>query len=111
MSPPYASVQASSGCWPPRGSGELTERYAFVDYFPSCDLIASHPTRAALFEPDLRNVSAAGVDLVMRHFFAEHRIDTELKDMTDDTPPSPTADDDAGADPVCEELLLADWRR
>lgn len=47
-----------------------------VDYFPSYELVAAHPIRAALFEPNLRAVSPRGVELVMRHFFREHQAES-----------------------------------
>lgn len=79
-------------------AGELTARHAFVDYFPAYELVASPPVRAALFEPGLRNVVESGVDVVMKHFFAEHQTDTG---------PDRAVGDDSGSDPVCEEILLA----
>jgi hypothetical protein len=49
--------------------GELLRRYEFVDYFPSYELVASHPMRAMFFDPNLRTVSARGVQHVMSAFF------------------------------------------
>jgi hypothetical protein len=40
-----------------------------VTYFPSYEIIAAHPGRAAFFNADLRTVSASGVQHVMGHFF------------------------------------------
>ncbi len=51
---------------------ELCDRHEYVDYFPSYELVASHPMRAMFFDPNLRTVSPTGVDLVMRHFFGAH---------------------------------------
>lgn len=54
-----------------------------VYYFPSFEIISAHPGRGMFFEPDLRNVNAAGVNLVMKHFFksiGEERSVTEDAD-------------------------------
>ncbi|KEO61180.1 GSCFA domain-containing protein [Thioclava indica] len=51
-------------------AGELSEDHPDIHYFPSYEIIASHPARGMFFEPDLRNVNASGVDLVMKHFFS-----------------------------------------
>lgn len=51
-------------------AGELAADHDWVDYFPSYEIISGAPTRAMFFEPNLRSVAQAGVDLVMQHFFA-----------------------------------------
>lgn len=51
-------------------AGELSEDIADIHYFPSYEIISSHPARGMFFEPDLRNVNMFGVDQVMRHFFS-----------------------------------------
>ncbi len=51
-------------------AGELSEDEADIHYFPSYEIISSHPARGMFFDPDLRNVNAFGVDYVMRHFFS-----------------------------------------
>jgi hypothetical protein len=50
-------------------AGDLAADHEDVAYFPSYEIIASHPGRAMFFNPDLRSVNLAGVDYVMRHFF------------------------------------------
>lgn len=50
-------------------AGDLAEDHADIAYFPSYEIIASHPGRAMFFNPDLRSVNPAGVEYVMRHFF------------------------------------------
>jgi len=52
--------------------GELHQRYEEVDYFPSYDMVASHPYRAMFFNPNLRSVSPQGVDYVMAAFLGAH---------------------------------------
>ena len=51
--------------------GELAQTLNSVDYFPSYELVASHPMRAMFFEPNLRSVSDVGVSFVMGKFFAQ----------------------------------------
>ena len=51
-------------------AGDLTNRHADISYFPSYEIIASHPARGMFFDPNLRSVNATGVDTVMNHFFS-----------------------------------------
>lgn len=51
-------------------SASLADRLPDCHYFPSYELIASHPARGQFFDPDLRSVNARGVNFVMGHFFA-----------------------------------------
>ena len=51
-------------------AGEIAAADPDTDYFPSYEIIAGAPARAGFFAPNLRSVEPAGVDLVMRHFFA-----------------------------------------
>lgn len=51
-------------------AGELAEDVADIHYFPSYEIISSHPGRGMFFEPDLRNVNLFGVNYVMHHFFS-----------------------------------------
>ena len=51
-------------------AGELTEEHADISYFPSYEIIASHPARGMFFDPNLRSVNATGVNTVMNHFFS-----------------------------------------
>jgi hypothetical protein len=50
-------------------AGSLAERLPDCHYFPSFELIASHPARGMFFNPDLRSVNDRGVGFVMEHFF------------------------------------------
>lgn len=49
----------------------MAEDHDDVHYFPSYELISSHPARGMFFNPDLRTVNERGVDFVMSHFFAD----------------------------------------
>ena len=51
-------------------AGELSEDVDDIFYFPSYEIVSSHPSRAMFFEPDLRNVNMFGVNFVMKHFFS-----------------------------------------
>jgi hypothetical protein len=51
-------------------AGELAEDVDDIHYFPSYEIISSHPSRGMFFEPDLRNVNMFGVNYVMSHFFS-----------------------------------------
>lgn len=62
-------------------AGELAEDVADIHYFPSYEIISSHPGRGMFFEPDLRNVNSFGVDFVMRHFFSG-TLATEFREAT-----------------------------
>lgn len=50
-------------------AGDISEDYDNVYYFPSYEIISSHPSRGMFFEPNLREVNDAGVRYVMQHFF------------------------------------------
>ncbi|MCA0045125.1 GSCFA domain-containing protein [Celeribacter litoreus] len=51
-------------------AGHLAQTDDTVDYFPSYEIIAAPPTRAAFFEPNMRSIAPQGVELVMKHFFS-----------------------------------------
>ena len=51
-------------------AGELAEDFENVFYFPSYEIINTHPARGMFYEPDLRNVNLFGVNYVMTHFFS-----------------------------------------
>lgn len=89
-------------------AGDMATRNARVDYFPSYEIIAAPPTRAAFFEPNMRGIAAAGVDLVMSHFFrgldlsapAHGRLSQEAAAREEAEAQS------AREDLVCEEMIL-----
>jgi hypothetical protein len=51
-------------------AGEISEDIDDIYYFPSYEIIISHPSRGMFFDPDLRNVNQFGVNYVMQHFFS-----------------------------------------
>jgi hypothetical protein len=83
--------------------GELMAKYAMVDYFPSFELVASHPMRAMFYMPNLRSVAAAGVNSVMNMFFAAHNAAQPGAARA----PEKTVE----ADVVCDEEILETFGR
>lgn len=76
-------------------AGVMSDKYRFVDYFPSYEIISSHVMRGMFYNADLRTVHAAGVSHVMQAFFSQH--------------PPPGGQPDAGqADDVPEDDLVCD---
>jgi len=53
-------------------AAEAVSRFDDVDYFPSYEIIASPISGGRFYAEDMRNVLPAGVDTVMKVFFAEH---------------------------------------
>ncbi len=75
-------------------AGKLYDRFPDIDYFPSFELIFTPFAKGMWFEQDYRNVRPDGVEMVMRHFFAEYEE------------AAPHQVDDVPVDVVCEEALL-----
>lgn len=75
-------------------AGDLADDHPDIAYAPAWDLLASHPARAMMFNPDLRTINPAGVALVMGHVLGHA--------------PEPTEDNAA----ICDEDALAGplWR-
>jgi hypothetical protein len=98
-------------------AGELAASDPAVDYFPSYEIIAGAPARAGFFAPNMRSVEPAGVDLVMRHFFAgldvsgaaAHAKAGAAEDMHEAEAEAETAM--AAEDLACEESLLEAFNR
>lgn len=86
-------------------AGQLAAEYDDIDYFPSFEIIASHPSRGMFFESNLRSVVNEGVDVVMRTFFAQHappdRVEQDAR-RVQDRPRRAQQQEDL----VCEEQLL-----
>ena len=80
-------------------AGDLAADHADIHYFPSYEIIASHPSRGFFFNSDLRTVNEFGVDLVMSKFFTGPLAQTFSAAKT------PT---DAEFDPICDEARLED---
>jgi hypothetical protein len=83
----------------------VTQQADAVSYFPSYEIITGHHTQYRFFEPDLRSVSPAGVDSVMR-LFAKHFMSNQVTPAPRIPEPAPrTAVPEAfHSDPVVQEL-------
>jgi hypothetical protein len=53
-------------------AGQLAKNFHDIDYFPSYELIAGHPTRATYYESNLRAVTEEGVAAAMSAFVSQH---------------------------------------
>lgn len=88
-------------------AGDLCAQAEDLDYFPSYEIITSHPFRGRFFRPNQREVAGAGVDFVMRHFFAGIGGGDAPSDRRTDLGPVPASPTDEPDDDIqCEEALL-----
>lgn len=78
-------------------AGDLAADYPDIFYFPSYEIVSGHPSRGAAFNPDLRTVNDYGVELVMRHFFANWKSVNAA---------SPQEDASAEFDVICDEEAM-----
>lgn len=96
-------------------AGELAATDRFVDYFPSYEIIAGAPARAGFFAPNMRSVETAGVELVMKHFFAgldrsgpaAHQPEADGADQREKAAEARMAAEEL----ACEESLLEGFNR
>jgi hypothetical protein len=79
-------------------AGELAEDVADIHYFPSYEIISSHPSRGMFYEHDLKNVNTFGVNFVMSHFFSG-----ALADEFGNVPQDPAEED---LELICDEGKL-----
>jgi len=86
-------------------AGFLAGKHAYVDYFPSYEIIASHVMRGQFYDPDMRSVSRYGVDHVMKQFFKEHEPPSGQR-AGSGTAKAGEPESDAD-DVICDEELLA----
>ncbi|SNS15525.1 GSCFA domain-containing protein [Tropicimonas sediminicola] len=90
-------------------AGRLAGGMKFVDYFPSYEIISSPFMRGQFFNPDMREVSAHGVNHVMDIFFAEHAplsARNAARTAGAGTPGEPEASGKASGEPMSEEERL-----
>lgn len=85
---------------------EVVRRHAQCTYFPAYEIITGHYNRGAYYDSDLRSVNAAGVDHVMRLFFA-HYAPTAAEPLPNEELLEEARDNYRV---VCEEELLAQGR-
>lgn len=101
--------------------GQLANDHANVDYFPSYELIATPFSRGFFYESNLREVSSAGVEVVMRSFFREHGGIGSMGSPENATPRAnadmphgngkPLRKRAAQTNVVCEDILLEAFSR
>lgn len=89
-------------------AGDLAEDREGLFYFPSYEVITGAPTRHMYYNPDLRTVCQAGVNEVMRHFFAE-APGSSAAPLAAATAPAAAVEASLGYE-HCEEALLDDGR-
>ena len=93
--------------------GALVEKYDYVDYFPSFEIISSHPMRGMFYKENMRKVTPQGVEHVMNCFFRAHGH-AEFSPI-----PSTSKAQNAQFEPVevdeyelaCDELMLEQYAR
>lgn len=59
-------------------AGELAEDHGDIDYFPSYEIVSSHPSGGQFFEANMRAVHPRGVRKVMGAFLAAQQADAAL---------------------------------
>ena len=84
-------------------AGFLADKYRYVDYFPSFELVSSHVMHGYFYNSDMRTVVEAGVEHVMKHFFAEHVPPKRKAGKAEVIARTGDVDEDV----VCDEALLA----
>jgi hypothetical protein len=95
-------------------AGQLAAECPDVDYFPSYEIITAPWSRGFFFEPNLRSVSPAGVEAVMRVFFAAHALAPKTAAPAGQAAGAKGKGKGAAAraqDAVCEEILLEAFAR
>jgi len=86
-------------------AGELDAQYDDVAYFPSYEIITGNFNHAAYYQPDLREVTAAGVQHVMRLFMKHYAAVEETASAP--APAPKVADAPAASAAQVAELLEA----
>lgn len=102
-------------------AGELAMDFDDVDYFPSFEIISSHPAPKSFFEDNLRSVTPEGVGRVMRLFLASHGVEVETPEEEERARiramrlarrrRRDQMADEAKSDVVCEDELLEAFSR
>lgn len=87
-------------------AGALEQRYDFVDYFPSFEIVSAFPFKGDFFEANRRSVRPEGVNFVMSHFIGALTGEAPTELAPDPAPKAAQADMDATDTLVCEEMFL-----
>ncbi|MEX0282988.1 MAG: GSCFA domain-containing protein [Paracoccaceae bacterium] len=85
-------------------AGQIQAERENVDYFPSYEIVTNPAARGVFYAANLRSVTSAGVDTVMKSFFAAHGSETPAPKA--DTAHIDTADEGDGDDVICEDAML-----
>jgi hypothetical protein len=83
-------------------AGQIQSEFDYVDYFPSFELASSFPSRAMFFKPNMRDITNAGVDFVMSHFFSQHFVAGQAG-LSQEVKVKPEQNE---VDVVCEEMMM-----
>ena len=81
-------------------AGDLSRAHADIHYFPSFEIISSHPSRGMFYDPNLRTVNEFGVNYVMSHFFSGKLAD-EFATAT-----APASTEGEANELICDEEAL-----
>ena len=92
-------------------AGDLSAQRADTDYFPSYEIITSPPFRGMFFMPNQREVAKAGVDFVMKHFFAGLNAGEVAVPRSNQASAPEPPDQNSEYDVQCEEELLQAFER
>lgn len=100
-------------------AGEVNNKFPFVDYFPSYEIITAPAFRGMFYEPNMRSVHPDGVAFVMSSFFeclhSSGMADTSepVREVAIAAPKRPKANrknrvtpDEGEDEVVCEEMML-----
>lgn len=96
-------------------AGQLAHEQQHIDYFPAYEIITGIPFRGAFFEPNLREVTPAGVEFVMRRFTTalgrqaadQHEHQHQPLHQPDERPESqPGSRPEKGGDLLCDDEVL-----
>jgi hypothetical protein len=90
-------------------AGELANQRHDLDYFPSYELIASHPFKGEYYEDNMRTVTSEGVQWVMSHFFHALQDNNFKVEITDSQLIPSKLTKITQEDILCEEELLAQF--
>ena len=87
--------------------GELDDQFDDVAYFPSYEILTGNFNQGAYFQPDLREVTEAGVQHVMRLFMRHYASDPETPTSSRPAGAAALAQAiDAAAAVICDEEAL-----
>lgn len=87
---------------------EFAELHDDVDYFPAYEIVTNPAAKGGFFHPNLREVTAPGVQAVMTVFLAAHGLRRQARPQPDAVGRS---DAEMAEDLICEEILLEAKRK